>query len=375
MMRKKFLAFLTSVVVFTVACGLSSGSSPTPAPTIAPVAQTYETAAPTIPSPPTDVPPTAVLDESVSVVHLLIPGDVGSLGVPIYDVESNGTAPEKRAPFGDSYNLNLLERPFAQDMTYISELDIRTFSAVADDTWVYVTIELIRTNLNRVTSINYGVVLDIDRNGYGDFLVWASPPYSRDWTAVNVQVFADRNGDSAGAFPLKSDAPFQGDGYETLVFDINQGLGDDADLAWVRQAGQGNLIQFAIKKGLTGPQFFFGAIADAGLKDPGRMDYVDHLTEKQAGSPVRSNLNYPLKELYAVDSTCHAAFGFTPTGFEPKVCPRIVPPTQKSSSSGSGVVATPGMSGCQPPAGGCASDAPHWWPHPHCACSTIPYNP
>lgn len=380
MIRKKFLALLGFVVVFTLACGLSSGNSPAPAPTIEIVTQPSDTPAlpPTSTSvspPPTDLPPTAALNEPASVTHLLFPGEAGGLGTPNYDVESNGTAPEKRAPFGDSYNLNLLERPFARDMTYILELDVRAFSAVADDTWVYITVELIGNNVNRALGIHYGVALDLDRNGYGDFLVWASPPYSRDWTAVNVQVFADRNGDSAGASSLKSDAPFQGDGYETLVFDINQGIGEDVDLAWVRQAGQGNLIQFAIKKGLTGTQFFFAAIADAGLKDPGRMDYVDHLTEKEAGSPVRANSNYPLKELFAVDSTCHAAFGFIPTGFEPKVCPRIAPPTQKSSSSGSGAEATPGMSGCQPPAGGCASDAPYWWPHPHCACSTIPYNP
>lgn len=380
MTRKKNLVFLAFVVIFTLACGLSSGNSPAPAPAIEPIiAQPSDTPAPvpdspSVSSPPTDLPPTAVLDKPAAVAHLLFPGDSGSFGVPSYDVESNGTAPQKRAPFGDSYKLNLLERPFASDMTYIPELDIRTFSATADNTWYYITIELIGNNLNRALGIHYGVVLDTDRNGYGDFLVWASPPYGRDWAAVNVQVFADLNGDSAGLSPIKSDAPFQGDGYETLVFDINQGIGDDTDLAWVRQAGEANLIQFAFKKELAGSLFFVGAIADAGLKDPGRMDYVDFLTEKDAGSPVRDNANYPLKELFAVDSTCHAAFGFIPTGFEPKACPRIVPPTQKSSP-GSGAEATPGMGGCQPPMGGCASDAPYWWPHPHCACSTIPYNP
>lgn len=379
MTRKKNLVFLVFALLFTLACGLSSGNSPSPAPTVEPVSQPPDTPAPVptsppVSAPPTDLPPTVVLDEPASIAHLLFPGESGGLGVPSYDVESNGTAPEKRAPFGDSYNLNLLERPFARDMTYLPELDIRAFSAAADDTWVYVTIELIGNNVNRALGIHYGVALDIDRNGYGDFLVWASPPYNRDWTAINVQVFADQNGDSAGLSPLKSDAPFQGDGYETLIFDITQGIGDDPDLAWVRQAREGNLIQFAIKKDLTGTQFFIGVIADAGLKDPGRMDYVDHLTEKDAGSPMRANVNYPVNELFAVDTTCHAAFGFVPTGFEPKVCPRIIPPTQKSSSSGSGADATP-VSGCQPPAGGCTSDAPYWWPHPHCACSTIPYNP
>jgi len=384
MKNTKSLVFVAFVLVFTLACGLSGGNLPTPAASVEPVAQPSDTPAPVSTESPESpqspesslptAPPSNVPDEPVAVVHLLFPNDFSNDGVPNYDVESNGTAPEKRAPFGDSYNMNLLERPFTNDMTYIPELDIRVFRATADETWHYITIELIGNNLNRALGIHYGVVLDTDRNGYGDFLLWTSPPYARDWTAVNVQVFADLNGDSAGLSPLKSDAPFQGDGYETLIFDINQGIGDDADLAWVRQSGDGNLIQFAFKKELTGSQFFFSAIADAGLRDPGRMDYVDHMTEKEAGSPVRANANYPLKELFAVDNTCQAAFGFVPTGFEPKGCPRIVPPTQQSSS-GSGAEATPGMSGCQPPPGGCTGDAPHWWPDPHCACSSIPYNP
>jgi hypothetical protein len=374
--RKVFL--LLGLLVFMLACSMSGSAQPTPAPTLSPVTQPPEVptlaSSPSPPSPPPSLDsPTDIPEQPVAAVHLVFPGETSGFGPLNYDVESVGTAPQNRAPFGDSYNLNLLERPFGQDMTYIPDLDIRTFSLTTGDLWHYVSIELIGSNPNNDLRIHYGVVLDTDKDGYGNFLVWATPPYTSEWTVGNVQVFADLNRDSAGLSPIKSDAPFPGDGYETLIFDINQGIGDDTDLAWVRLA-KDNVVQFAFKKTLAGSQFMFGTIADAGLKSPGQMDYVDLFTEQQAGSPVRGNVHYPMQALFGVDTTCHAAFGFAATGFEPKVCPRIVPPTQKASP-GSGDDATPGMGGCQPPPGGCTADAPHWWPDPHCACSSIPYNP
>ena len=68
-----------------------------------------------------------------------------------------------------------------------------------------------------------------------------------------------------------------------------------------------------------------GVIADAGLKDPGKLDYVDRFPITEAGSPLRDNKNYPLKSLFLVDNTCRDAFGFEPTHYEPQGCP--VPPT------------------------------------------------
>ena len=65
-----------------------------------------------------------------------------------------------------------------------------------------------------------------------------------------------------------------------------------------------------------------GVFADAGLKNVGKLDYVDRFTEADAGSPVRDNKNYPLKELYLVDNVCREALGFEATGYEPQLCPR-----------------------------------------------------
>lgn len=61
-------------------------------------------------------------------------------------------------------------------------------------------------------------------------------------------------------------------------------------------------IQFAFKRSWSGVVFMLGVLADAGLQDQTKLDYVDRFPLPQAGSPLRENQNYPLKELYAVDN-------------------------------------------------------------------------
>jgi hypothetical protein len=72
-----------------------------------------------------------------------------------------------------------------------------------------------------------------------------------------------------------------------------------------------------------------GVLADAGLKDPGKLDYVDRFPIVEAGSPVKDNQNYPLKSLFLVDNTCREAFGFEATGYEPQICPVEPTPTKE----------------------------------------------
>jgi serine/threonine protein kinase len=302
----------------------------------------------------------------IEVQHVQFPGEVVNAGTAIFDVYSSDTAAEKRAPYGDSYNINLLERPFLQDMTYVPDLDIKTFNLRQDDDWYYVSLELAGTDPNNPLGINYGVDLDMDRDGFGDFLILAKPPYSNEWDTGTIQVYADTNHDTGGNAADRSDAPFTSDGYETLLFDGSQSIGDDADLAWVRLGGD-NIVQFAFKRSWAGEIFMYGVLSDASLKDVTKLDYVDRFTPQEAGSPIRGNGNYPLASLFAVDNTCRSAFGFSPTGYESRLCPRIVLP-----AAGGGGDDT-GASGCQPPGGSCDPGF-YWWPDPHCACSSTPYN-
>jgi hypothetical protein len=107
--------------------------------------------------------------------HAQKPADVAPAGALNYDVESSGTGPEHRAPYGDSYNINLFERPFTQtDMNYLPPLDISTFKLSEDATWFYVSLDLIGGDPNDELNIKYAVELDTDHDGYGDNRLGAS---------------------------------------------------------------------------------------------------------------------------------------------------------------------------------------------------------
>jgi hypothetical protein len=308
--RSYLLSMLVSVLAI-FSCNLPAGN-PTPA-------QPLLTPVPTSSSPNLNpgAPP---------ITHLSTPSDVSLKGNINYDVDSSGNASRHRAPYGDVYEFNRLERPFTQgEMTYLPNVDITRFRLESDQDWVYVFIELIGSNPNDPLNIDYGVEIDKDRDGFGEVLLWAHPPYAVQWSTDNVSVYSDSDHDSGGLSAIKSDAPFNGNGYDTLVF--GQGQGQDPDLAWVRIDPQNpNVIEFAFKPSLPGKSFMWSTWADAELKDPSKFSYNDKFTEAEAGSSEADNYYYPLKAIYATDSTCRATFGFKPTGYEPLICPPIQQP-------------------------------------------------
>ncbi|GAB4500263.1 MAG: hypothetical protein OHK003_19720 [Anaerolineales bacterium] len=307
------------------------------------------------------------------VAHQIFPAEVVATGKIVFDVGSSGTGAEKRAPYGDSYNINLLERPFLQDMTYVPDLDIESYNMSKDDNFHYMSIKLIGFDPNNALGIHYGVELDTDKDGFGDFIILAKPPYTGEWSTVTVQVFADKNHNTSGASPIRSDAPYSSDGYETLLFDGGAGFGDDPDLAWVRMVTEKNAtLQIAFKRSLAGDVFMAGVLADAGLKDVGQMDYVDRFTEGDAGSSMKDKKDYPLKALFAVDNTCRDAYGFQPTGYEAMICAGYAAPVSSGGNDNPGKQPTPLPSGegCTIKPSDCTADAPFYWPYPDCACSS-----
>jgi len=324
------------------------------------------------PAPPIEVQPLPSADQAVAsasatatpatvvptVTHLKIPGEPGS-GKVVYDVESQSTAPERRAPYGDSYDRGPLERPFEAEMTYVSDLDIYSYTVTSDTDWWYVTLELMGTNPNNTTAfntgnyannyannygnnvgINYGVELDLDHDGSGEYLVLGHPAYTDTWDTLPVEIFQDKNHNTGGLSAEKSDAPITTDGYETRIF--NGGPGDtDPDMAFMRLGAAGP--QFAFKKSWSGAVFMLGVFADAGLKDPKKLDYNDRFEEAEAGSPVRDKKYYPLKALFLLDTVCREAFGFKPTGYEPQLCPRDAPPPKPKNTPEPEPTDPPGM--------------------------------
>ncbi|MCP4140417.1 MAG: hypothetical protein GY755_09035 [Chloroflexi bacterium] len=352
--KKTVFLILFSLTLTSLSCSLPFlAPSPTPPP---PAALPVLPTATLIPQalPPTEIPVT----NTPEIVHIITPSSSTSTGGIIYDVFSKDTAPEKRAPYGDSYNINRFERPFMQDMTYVSDMDIVTYNLSQDADFYYISIELISGNPNNAIGINYGVEIDNDADGFGDVIVWAQPPYTAEWTNTSVQVFEDKNHDTGGLSAELSDAPLETtDGYETLIFD--RGIGDDPDLAWIRSnAGIRATIQFAFKKSLTDGTFMLGVLSDAGLRDVGKLDYNDRFTAEVAGSPVRSNKNYPLGELYLFDNACRSAYGFKPNGYEPQLCPSPEPPPKEDTPSTPGACVQPPT--CQYP--------DFWFGEPDCYC-------
>lgn len=307
----KRLYFFFTILLLVLACNLPFTASNTPE---------------SVPPPQVSASQPAPVVVNAPVSHQVTPGDVSLTGGINYDVESQTTSALHRAPYGDVYDYNRLERPFTQnDMAYLPDVDIVRFRLDSDDTWYYIFIELIGNNPNDPLNIDYGVEIDQDKDGFGDILIWAHPPYSTQWATDGVSVYTDTNHDSAGISAEKSDAPFSGNGYDTVIFD--QGKGQDLDLAWVRiDPKNTNVVEFAFKKSLPGKAFMWGAWADALLRNPAMFSYNDRYSISQAGSPQKENSYYPLKALYAMDSTCRIAFGFKPTGYEPLLCPPITQP-------------------------------------------------
>ena len=326
MKKNNFIPVYSFILIFVIlACNLPTlqsvdpaGIAPSNTPPISIMSTTpTETAQATATLSPTPEPPTP----TIAVLHSLVPSTNIKPGKLINDVVSVDTAAEKRAPYGDSYDINRFERPFLQDMTYISDLDIISFNLAYDEKFYYVSIELVGTDPNNDLGINYGVELDVNADGFGDMIIIAHPPYNVDWTTDNLQIVQDTNHDTGGISAEKAEAPMPGDGYDKVIFDGGRGENDDPDLAWVRiNAGKKATVQFAFKKSFAGTKFMYGVIADGGLKSVADLDYVDRFTKEEAGSPVRDQLNYPLKALFGMDNVCRDVFGFTGTKQEPQRC-------------------------------------------------------
>ena len=229
---------------------------------------------------------------------------------------------EEGITYGDNYRNNILERPFTSEvMVYQGGIDIVRVNLKVSTTWTYAIIYLAE-KLPTSGSMKYGLELDLDENGLGDYLIQTSLPTNLEWNVDNVQVYEDKDGDVGGVRPMKNDDPDDTlNGYETLIFD--SGEGDDPDLVWVRRNPEDpTSLQIAFKTELIGNTgYMWSAWADDSSLALDLRDYHDHFTEESAGSPYPGSPLYPIKRVYSFDSTCRSYFGFTPSGNEPGLCP------------------------------------------------------
>jgi predicted small lipoprotein YifL len=328
-------------------------------------AEEVEEAQPSPTSEPTGEPEPSPEPE---IAHLVIPGDAEGSDTFVTDINSAESEIEN-STVGDYFPMNRLERPFtANEMDYVGDLDITRVDLRHEQPWFYATFTL-AGNLRESADIHYGLELDLDADGRGEYLVWAALPGSGEWTTDGVQVLQDLDGDVGGIYPLYIEEPNpELTGYEALVFD--QGRGEDPDLAWVRRDPEDDArLQIAFKEDVPGPLgFLWSAWADGALMNPALFDYNDQYTEEQAGSPNKGNPGYPIKSVFLADSTCRSWYGMTPTGDEPGLCSSL----QASETSDGGPGTKMGFCHRSVLANICAGPCLPTCTNPPCLACTLP---
>ena len=248
----------------------------------------------------------------------ILPSDPEYIEGEVEDVNSSKFASEKRVVAGDSYLSNFFERPFtAETMEYLPDIDIQYGYISSDENFFIYTIVLAGVNMQTNTLVgNYGVEMDIDADGRGDYSFWIQNPTSTEWTAENVRIFNDTNSDVGGTDKYTSDTS-HGNGYDLELANTN------AEAAFARVLPDyPAIVQIAVHRRLVEEpeEFLWGVWADNGLQNPGLFDYDDHYTYEQAGSPISGNVNYPLAQVHSCDNTCRRPYGFYPGYRIPNMC-------------------------------------------------------
>ncbi len=316
------------VLVLVVACNFN-GAVPA---TKQAAPDTPTTAPPTIPAPPPSATATAIEHKDIPVN---LPSERQNQAG---DHDSSSTAAQKRAPGGDRFTFGRYERPFnANTMDeYYPYLDIINTAFYEDANWIYAVITLKGTDDNGQLPGRYAFEIDSDLDGRGEWLVLVSQPASKEWSVTGVQAWFDADHDVGGSLAVEADKNGSGNGYETLL--VENGQGDDPDLAWARLSSDNAVtVELAVKRSLLGSDksYMIGAWAGNEALDPAQFDFNDHLTHEQAGAALIELENfYPIKGLAELDNACRIAVGFAPSGNEPGSCPTFQPKGPQEACTG-----------------------------------------
>ncbi len=313
---KKILPVIIFVMLVLQACG----NAPTPAPQATDLPPATEEAEPTSEeaAPATTEP----------IVHKILPNEGQRERSNAHDHDESATFENKNVTAGDEFIRNQFERPFTSgNMEYVPDVDIVDFGITSDDQFFYIRIDLAGPDSETQSLTGaYGVEIDRNVDGRAELLLAALPPYSTSFTAENVIVLVDKDGDIGGTNATRPDEAFSGNGYDGVIFDLSQNIfpENDPDLAWARVIeGEKPAIEIAYRKWIFkdgNESFMWSVWASGGDLSPSSFNVHDSLTEEQAGSPNQGNANYPLKDLAEFDNSCRVPLGFTAVGNEPMGC-------------------------------------------------------
>jgi hypothetical protein len=335
----RLLLALALLFLFSLACDFTSAASsttlgtPSRAASLSAGTESVEasqmpadTETPTMTLLPSETPsPTETPQPSATftVMHTTLPDAPGATVSQINDIDSSATGAKGYAASGDDFQNNRFERPFlAEGMVYLPEVDLSITRLSITAPWVYATFQLANgTAPNGAGTAMYGLEIDTDQDGRGNYLVWGLSPANSDWTTDGVEIWMDSNKDVGGSNPQLADTGVAGDGYDQNIF--RSGQGSDPDMAWIRKGTVPNQIQLAFKYSAiqSAPQFFWNALADAGMKNPAGFDPNDHFTAEEAGSPLMElTTAFPLKKFFGFDNTCVNWLGAAPAELKPWHC-------------------------------------------------------
>ena len=259
------------------------------------------------------------------VVHAMTPPEGISFTKWITDKSDLALADQHRANGGENFDQNLFERPFTSGvMDYLPDIDITQADFFRSGDWVFIDLIMAGTNPAGGMKGVYGIEVDSNMNGRGDFIIYVVNPTGTTWQTVGVKAYEDTNHDVGGSIVITSDI-YPGNGFETLLFD--EGYTGDPDAAWARiNPSNASAVQLAFKFSLirNNDKYMWGAFA--GLPEmlsPAWFDYNDHFTHAIAGSSLSELVDYyPLKSFYGWDNTCRWVVGIKyPKGTEPGLCP------------------------------------------------------
>ncbi len=255
----------------------------------------------------------------------------------IHDQVNKSTAEQKRAFGGEQYSTGRFERPFDQEMTYLPYLDIvKSTMQREDKDFIYVTLQLAApVSESADKPARYGLTLDPNLDGRSEFLILAQKPVNSEWTVTGVDVWES----SSASKPLASEngpIPVTGsNGYEVNLF--SSGKGTQTGLAWVRLSpDKPDTVEIAFLNSMIGGEksrFVWRPVTDGADYASTVYDLNVSYTIEQAGSPLGDSTFYPLKEVFAVDSTCRVASGYTASGNEPGLCPLPAAPDRPDEPS------------------------------------------
>ncbi len=237
----------------------------------------------------------------------LAPGEPASAERTLEDADSSIKAEEKRALTGDNILNNLYERPFtSQEMVYQPDLNLLTAAISSDENFFYfvLTLDDVDKTSGGVTG-TYGIEFDRTKTGRGDLLVWVTQ-FGTDWSTDGITIYINKTGTVGGLDPMVAEEDYKGKGYSEMIE-----MEGDA-VAWARlDPNNPTAVQIAVSRILLGnpEEFLWGAWADGGTKDPSLFDYNDHFGPSEAGSPLNTSEDYPLRALASMDNTCRLPYG------------------------------------------------------------------